>query len=79
MQHIPALTDDLARKAYRRGISAQTKGMKKKEKKTKGKAQSAREKVAGKKTGASSMRLQDKENLIMSLKDEADGFFNDAP
>lgn len=53
--------------------------MKKKEKKTKGKAQSAREKVAGKKTGASSMRLQDKENLVMSLKDEADGFFDDEP
>ena len=53
--------------------------MKKKRKKTKGKAQSAREKVANKKTGASSMRLQDKENLVMSLKDEADGFFDDAP
>ena len=66
-------------KTYRRGISAQTKGMKKKGKKTKGKTQSAREKVANKKTGDSSMRLQDKENLVMSLKDEADGFFEDAP
>ena len=53
--------------------------MKKKEKKTNSKAQSAREKVANKKTGDSSMRLQDKENLVMSLKDEADGFFEDAP
>ena len=34
-------------------------------------AKSGREKVAEKKTNASSMRLQDKENLKMSLKDEA--------
>ena len=53
--------------------------MKKNAKKTKCRAQSAREKVANKKTGASSMRLQDKENLVMSLKDEADSFFDDAP
>ena len=51
--------------------------MKKKGKKTKGKAQSAREKVANKKTGASSMRLQDKENHTMHLKDETDGLLDD--
>lgn len=36
------------------------------------KKKNSREQVANKKINASSMRLQDKENLKMSLKDEAD-------
>lgn len=38
----------------------------------KAKKKNSREQVANKKINASSMRLQDKENLKMSLKDEAD-------
>lgn len=44
--------------------------MAKKAKNKGGKAVKSREHVAEKKINASSMRLQDKENLKMSLKDE---------
>lgn len=44
--------------------------MAKKAKNKGGKAIKSREQVAEKKINASSMRLQDKENLKMSLKDE---------